>query len=103
MDAGREPRLSFQTLRVLDVLLGSAAELSGMDIRRETELATGTLYPILMRLEEAGWLESRWEEVDPHEVGRPRRRLYRATAVGARKARAAFDQLGAGRGRLAWG
>jgi DNA-binding PadR family transcriptional regulator len=73
-----------------------------MDIRRETKLAAGTLYPILMRLEEAGWLGSRWEEVDPHEVGRPRRRLYRFTAVGARKARAAFGQFGAGRGTLAW-
>lgn len=102
MDTAREPRLSLQALRILNTLLGSAAELSGMDIRRETKIATGTLYPILMRLEEAGWLESRWEEVNPHEVGRPRRRLYRVTAVGARKARAACDQLGDARGRLAW-
>ena len=42
-------------------------------------------YPILFRLERAGWLESRWEDGDPKALGRPRRRLYQVTALGARK------------------
>jgi len=58
-----------------------------------TGLSSGTLYPILMRLDEAGWLESRWEKVDPARVGRPRRRLYRITALGRRCYVVATDSL----------
>jgi DNA-binding PadR family transcriptional regulator len=67
--------------------------VSGAQIGRETELASGTLYPILLRLEQAGWLKSQWEDGDPSELGRPRRRLYRITGVGFRKAKAAFREL----------
>jgi PadR family transcriptional regulator len=34
------------------------------------------VHPILARLERAGWLSSRWEAVNPHREGRPRRRYY---------------------------
>jgi PadR family transcriptional regulator PadR len=57
-------------------------ELAGADLLSSTDLASGRLYPILMRLEEAGWLKSRWEKADPALVGRPRRRLYRITSTG---------------------
>jgi len=50
------------------------------------KLKSGTLYPILLRLEQAKWLESRWEADDPRQLGRPRCRLYRLTGLGARKA-----------------
>jgi len=46
--------------------------------------ATGTLYRALHRLDEAGLVESWWE--DPNaaaEAGRPRRRCYRVTGAGA--------------------
>jgi DNA-binding PadR family transcriptional regulator len=56
----------------------------GYDIARETGLASGTLYPILGRLADRGLLETRWED-DPPE-GRPRRHLYRLTALGAVRA-----------------
>lgn len=89
-----QPRLTTQTLKVLGALMSPTKErISGADIARSTKLASGTLYPILMRLEEAGWVESHWETDDPHELGRPRRRLYRATGVGLRKARSAFREL----------
>ena len=39
-------------------------------------LGHGTLYKALSRLENAGLLASKWEEVDPVAAGRPRRRLY---------------------------
>lgn len=45
--------------------------------------AYGTLYKALERLEQRGYLASRWE--DPNraaEDGRPRRRFYRLTIVG---------------------
>ena len=56
----------------------------GYAISRATGMNSGTLYPILARLSEAKWLESRWQ---PSEGGRPPRRLHRLTALGARQAR----------------
>lgn len=89
-----EPRLTSQTLKVLVVLMSRTnGEISGAEIARSTKLASGTLYPILMRLEEFGWVESRWEAGDPHELGRPRRRFYKATGVGVRKARSAVREF----------
>ena len=86
-----QPRLTSHTLKVLAALMASTEpKQSGADIARLTKMASGTLYPILLRLEEAGWVESQWEVEDPHELGRPRRRLYRVTAVGARKAKSAI-------------
>jgi DNA-binding PadR family transcriptional regulator len=104
MSAG-EPRITGPTLKVLGALLSSGGvELSGADIARATNLASGTLYPILFRLERAGWLESRWEEKDdPRTLGRPRRRLYQVRALGARNARAAVKDLGPGFRNVAWG
>ena len=49
-----------------------------------TLTAHGTLYKALERMQRAGLLESRWE--DPNvaaEAGRPRRRLYHVTGLGA--------------------
>jgi len=89
-----QPRLSAQTLKVLGAILSAPRdELSGAEIGRATNLASGTLYPILLRLEKVGWLESRWEAEDPRKLGRPRRRFYRATGLGIRSARAAFVEL----------
>jgi PadR family transcriptional regulator, regulatory protein PadR len=49
----------------------------GSDIARETGLKSGTLYLILIRLADRGWLEACWEDEQP--AGRPRRHLYRLT------------------------
>ena len=47
--------------------------------------AHGTLYKALARMERGGLLESRWEDPDVAVAdGRPRRRLYRVTPLGAR-------------------
>jgi PadR family transcriptional regulator PadR len=98
-----EPRITGPTLMVLGTLLQSPRdELSGAEIGRITKLASGTLYPILLRLEEAGWLASRWEVEDPQALGRPRRRFYRVTGDGARKAKAAVRALEPALGRAAW-
>src|SRR3954470_12093991 len=79
------PDSSPQTRAVLDALRGHPADWRyGYDIAKETELASGTLYPILGRLADRGLLETRWEG-DPPE-GRPRRHLYRLTAAGVRRA-----------------
>ena len=93
----RPVRMSLQTLRVLEAFLeNSGDELSGADIATRGHLASGTLYPILLRLESAGWLASRWEKVNPSAVGRPRRRLYRLTALGVRKSSDVFATFSRG-------
>jgi PadR family transcriptional regulator, regulatory protein PadR len=88
------PRITGPTLKVLrEFFHCPAVRLSGSEISRSTGLASGTLYPILFRLEEAGWLESEWEEVLPALVKRPRRRLYRMTGLGEANARASFQEF----------
>ena len=54
-----------------------------------TRPVSDRIHPILARLEGFGWLESRWEDVDPSEAGRPARRYYTLTGEGARAAAAA--------------
>jgi PadR family transcriptional regulator PadR len=81
----RGPQMTMPVLRVLSVLLEDPeAKRYGLDISAAAGLHGGTVYPILMRLEQAGWLASDWEEVNPTVVGRPRRRFYRLTAEGVR-------------------
>jgi DNA-binding MarR family transcriptional regulator len=87
----RDVRMSLQTLKVLEAFLENPTEaLSGADVRQRCGIASGTLYPILLRLEAAGWFVSRWESIDPSSAGRPRRRLYRLTATGLRRAGEVF-------------
>jgi len=78
-------------------------ELSGAEIGKRTKLASGTLYPILFRLEEVGWLQSQWEVEDPAVLGRPRRRFYRMTAEGVRNLKEVIRDLTPAKGRLEWG
>jgi PadR family transcriptional regulator PadR len=79
--------------RVLRALLDSpTTDHYGLEIMKATGLKSGSLYPILRRLEEAGWIEGRWEEIDPKSEGRPRRRLYRLTPEGLTNARAARER-----------
>jgi DNA-binding PadR family transcriptional regulator len=90
----QEPRITAQTLKVLRVFMSQLDdEISGAEIYSATGVASGTLYPLLIRLESVGWVESRWEDEKPQKLGRPRRRLYRVTDVGAKKARAAFREI----------
>ncbi len=82
----RRPNSSKQTEALLVTLLGAVEQWRhGYDLSRETALKSGTLYPILMRLDRQGWLEARWE--DEPAPGKPRRHLYRLTALGAEEAR----------------
>ena len=77
----RVPNTSTQTLVVFDALRTRDAEWRyGYDLNKQTGLKSGTLYPILMRLESQGLLETRW--ADAEMPGRPRRHLYRLTASG---------------------
>jgi len=96
-------RITGPLLRVLQEFLSKPTqELSGADIAQATKLASGTLYPLLKRLEDAGWLTSEWEDVQPHAVGRPRKRLYTVTGLGISKAKATINETFANHGVLAW-
>jgi hypothetical protein len=89
-----EVRLTVPVIRVLAVLFadpdGNHYELQLM---REAGLASGTLYPILGRLTEAGWLEKRWEQVDPSTAGGPARAHYRLTRQALPLARQRLAEL----------
>ena len=52
----------------------------GYPIMKQTGLASGTLYPLLMRLRDAGLIEAEWQA--PAAPGRPARHAYRITATG---------------------
>ena len=82
----RLPNTSPQTLSVLELLLESPRSWHyGYALSQLTGLKSGTLYPILMRLADQGWLETRWAE--PEQPGRPPRHTYRLTGEGAKMAR----------------
>lgn len=100
MISNKALRLSLPALKVLNALLEAPPEgLAGSQIAGTTRVASGTLYPILARLEQAGWVESQWENIDPHEAGRPRRRYYFLTGVGAQRAAAALSEVAPGKSR----
>jgi PadR family transcriptional regulator PadR len=86
----RPPNVSLQTLRVLAQLLKRRNDWHyGYALARETGLQSGTLYPILIRLAEQGWLETKWTE--PGRPGVPPRHTYRLTSTGARAAAVRID------------
>lgn len=85
------PRFSVQTLSVLAALQADpAAWQHGYAVAKQTGLASGTLYPILIRLAERHLIEARWEDEQP--AGRPRRHLYRLSSAGLAAARAALAE-----------
>jgi PadR family transcriptional regulator len=76
---------SRQTQAVLAALLSRASVWHyGYDLSKATGLKSGTLYPILMRLEAHGWLQAQWEDSPPS--GKPPRHLYKLTALGLQEA-----------------
>jgi PadR family transcriptional regulator, regulatory protein PadR len=82
----RKPNNSRQTRALLATFLEQArAWRHGYELSKETDLQSGTLYPLLMRLSEQGLLESRWQE--PERPGLPPRHAYRLTASGLTLAR----------------
>ncbi|MFD1546016.1 PadR family transcriptional regulator [Nonomuraea guangzhouensis] len=84
-------RLTLQTLLVLRVLLDDRDEDHyGLEIAAKTGLPNGSIYPILARLERAGWVISDWENIDESAEGRRRRRYYHLTTQGALRAEEAL-------------
>ena len=77
----RRPHSSRQTLFVLKALLAHPDTWRhGYDLLHETQLKSGTLYPLLMRLADDGLLESEWHP--PVPPARAPRHAYRLTPSG---------------------
>jgi PadR family transcriptional regulator, regulatory protein PadR len=94
MERHSGPRMTLSTRMVLQALLdASGQEMYGLEICKAANLPSGTIHPILARLDRWGWLESSWEDIDPVKEGRPRRRYYHLNGTGAVAARAALDRV----------
>ncbi len=68
---------------VFQALLDAPAEdVYGLQVCRASGVGVGSVYAILRRLEDEGLLDGRWENLDPTDEGRPRRRYYHLNAEG---------------------
>lgn len=76
----RSRALSPQALAVVAVLADTDDWCHGYDLTARAGVQSGTLYPLLMRLEAQGLLEARW--VESPQPGRPPRHVYRLTDAG---------------------
>jgi PadR family transcriptional regulator, regulatory protein PadR len=81
-------RITVQLQAVLAVLLASPGEAHyGREIAKAAGLQSGTLYPLLARLEAMRWVSSDWEDPEAARIeGRRPRRYYRLTGEGERVA-----------------
>ena len=79
----RTTRLGLGTITILQAL--ASGRRFGFDIMDATGLTSGTVYPSLERLEELGYVRSKWEnETAAHRDGRPARRYFEITSAGSR-------------------
>ena len=79
--------MTIPTRAVLGALLDAEGEVFGLEIVRTSGLGAGTIYPILQRLQAAGWVTARWEPAEhAHAEGRPPRRYYQLTRLGQARA-----------------
>ena len=80
--------LSSHARTVLAILAQADRDWShGYELVRRAGIKSGTLYPLLIRLEGQGYLEAEWQA--PAAAGRPPRHAYRLTASGMQLAREA--------------
>ena len=91
-------RITEATIDVLTVLASNTEPCWGLLVIKSSGRPAGSVYPILDRLENAGWVISKWEDDDSRSG--PRRRYYELTESGAAAARKAIAAFGARRARV---
>lgn len=80
-------RVTVAVARVLREFIADVSEARyGYELMQLTGFPSGKLYPILARLQRAGWVSRERENVDTAKAGRPARYLYRLTPHGAEAA-----------------
>ncbi|HEY3506609.1 MAG TPA: PadR family transcriptional regulator [Actinocatenispora sp.] len=85
----RKPRITATVAAVLAAFLSDpGTPRYGLDLIRATGQASGTLYPVLSRLTDAGWVTGEWEDAETAQAARrPPRRYYTLTPDGVVAAR----------------
>jgi len=79
-------RVTKQTLSVLRAFLDSGDRpVWGLALSKQLQIPTGSIYPMLDRLVEYGWLQFSWED-DAARLG-PRKKLYKLSEAGAKEAK----------------
>jgi len=90
-------RMTYATALVLEAL--DQGHVYGFDIIDATRLRSGTVYPLLRRLEDAGLVRSKWEKVtEARRENRPPRKYYElrpAAAAVLQEARARYPAVAA--------
>lgn len=85
------PVMTLATTKVIETLLRHPHQPTyARQVGKDTGLPSGTVAPILRRLETLGWLTAEWEDTTPREAGRPRRRYYQLAGNGIDEARRAL-------------
>jgi PadR family transcriptional regulator len=85
-------RLTHATALILQAL--AIGRRHGFQIMEVSGLPSGTVYPVLRRLEREKAVESEWEAEDvAHEAGRRQRRVYQLTESGQLWAERARQRL----------
>ncbi len=94
----RRPNRSTETRKLLAALLLQPRGWHyGYELSKRTGLKSGTLYPVLIRLNDQGLLESRWVEPDP--PGKPPRHAYKLSPSGLAFAREITESATGAAGR----
>ena len=84
--------VSYNAALVLEAMAQGHAY--GFEIMRAAHLKSGTVYPLLRRLEATGLVASSWEEAEQaHDEGRPPRRYYQVTPEGRAALAAARERV----------
>jgi DNA-binding PadR family transcriptional regulator len=95
------PRLSAKEAEVLRLLIAQG-EMYGLElVKASASLKRGTVYVLLGRMAEKGYVESRQEDVSTGDG--PPKRLYKASGLGIRAHRAEEAARRAFSGEVAWG
>jgi PadR family transcriptional regulator, regulatory protein PadR len=84
-----------EALRVTQSLIGvieafldaGGGELHGYAIIKSSGLGGPTVYKILERMTEMGWVTARWQD-NPEDPNKPRRRYYKMTSAGMQASQA---------------
>lgn len=76
------PRPDAETLVLGLMSMHPTTAFSGADLTKQLGIAASVIYPLLNKLQMHGDLQSKWEEEEPADLGRPRRRLYMITHQG---------------------
>ena len=93
MDDDKVLRLTIGAMRAMKVIAEAEGRLAGADLIRATGWASGTMYPLLKRLVEAGWLATIEEKGDASTLGRPLRTFYRFTPEGRQLHRRLLSEM----------